>query len=549
QFLMIIQDIPYRSLPNQPELFLQYLELQPAALQFFEAAPILDRNNFDRDRVLDRTIHRSAMASILRRQNQRYACSSETLDRIEKLANGDSVAILTGQQVGLFTGPLYTIYKALTAVRLADELSNRGIGAVAVFWLETEDHDLDEVTNRTILNSRGSPQKLDCRHSLFSEATRSTRPVGSIVFPESISNVINEFTDHLPDTEWKQEVRSLLGATYRPGTTFAQGFATLLHKILHGSGLILFDPHDPEAKPLASEVFHWALDQAPAIRSVIRERDHEIESAGFQPQVKQGDHSTVLFYIEDDDRCLLEMKHSRFRLKNRDRFYSLTELQNSLKVHPEKFSPSALLRPIVQDTLFPTLAYVAGPAEVAYFAQAQVLYKLRGLPMPVIWPREGFTLLDTEIRKKIQNLNIEIQECLGEWPLLKNKILQRSNYQKNAAELEPLKGRIETGFASLEHNAEILDPLLPQAMETAKRKIKHNVQKLQTRLQRIEESRNVSKLNTANLLRHYFLTNGNLQERELNFLYFYSLHGPAVLDAIRDGIRLSSFAHRILSVD
>jgi bacillithiol biosynthesis cysteine-adding enzyme BshC len=547
---MAIKDIPYRSLPNQPELFLRYLDLSPEIMRFYRHAPVAaSLGNELRDSALGRPLRRAALAAILRRQNKSYGCGPVTLHGIDELEKEDCVAVLTGQQVGLFAGPLYTTYKALTAISVCRELKERGIRAVPVFWMETEDHDLAEVTHQATLNRDDTVHTFDFGGTLFGSTRESARPVGSIPFPDAIREVVRAFADLLPNSEWKEEIRALLEAAYCPGATFCRAFAQLLHQILPDSGLILFNPQDSQTKPLIADLFRWVLNSSETLHALLSERNREIESAGLIPQVRVPGNSTALFYIENGQRRLLERQGARFSLKNGDRSFSLDELVHCLDHHPERFSPSVLLRPVVQDTLFPTFAYVAGPAEVGYFAQAQVLYELRRLPMPVIWPRESFTLVEPGIRKKMQQLGIDIRDCFAGMQSLQQKVLRQSGFQKQNAELEALKGILEKTFSELERSAEVLDPSLPRAMDTAQNKILHNLKRLQACLLRVEENNSASAAHAANLILHHFLPNRNLQERELGILHFLSARGPAVLDTIRGAMRLSGFSHRILELE
>jgi uncharacterized protein YllA (UPF0747 family) len=291
-----ITNIPFHKIPGQSALFLKYLEYAPAALNFYQKAPTLGNLEATANSVTPLQFHRSALVSILRRQNRIFACHAQTLDQISKLEKPDCVAVLTGQQVGLFANPLYTIYKALTAIRLAEELNKRGIRAVPIFWMDTEDHDLAEVTCRTMLDSSSSLRTVDFRKFLF-----NVLPVGSvgpIPFSEGILQGTEEYLRNIPEGIWKAEIRSQLESTYRPGSTFGRSFAELLFRILPESGLILFDPHDAEAKRLAAIVFQTAIANGDAFRSALLQRKQELEDSGFHSQVSILENSTVLFFTE-----------------------------------------------------------------------------------------------------------------------------------------------------------------------------------------------------------------------------------------------------------
>jgi bacillithiol biosynthesis cysteine-adding enzyme BshC len=546
----MIKNIPYSQIPNQSALFLKYLENSPDALRFFQDTPDFENLLTERrKRIIRGEFARSEIVNILKRQNESYGCTPKTFSRINELVRPDCVAIVTGQQVGLFTGPLYTIYKALTAVHISEALRDRGIPAVAVFWMETEDHDLKEVSHQTVLAPDNAVHIKDYRDTLFPDSLPYNQPVGSIPFPESIRTVVDDFIRTLPNSGWKPEVASILKRTYQPGFTFAQSFGRILTVILQDSGLILFDPRDAETKPLVSQVFGWALEQADTIHSVLVDRSHELESTGFHSQVHISDNSTLLFYIENNERLALERSHPGFRLKNRGLEFSPGDLRAQLASNPEKFSPNVLLRPVVQDTLFPTLAYVGGPSELAYLAQVEVLYTLLEKPMPVIWPRESFTLMDTDIRDSMLRLGIEIQDCFEGIQSLKEKALQNKGAGKAAPRLKVLIHKLETTFEEIRQDAENLDPSLQKGLDTARSKILQNLRRLHSRILHIEGSVDASVLTAAGLLLNHCLPNRNLQEREFGILHFLSRHGPSVLDSIRSGIQTSGFFHRVLQLE
>jgi bacillithiol synthase len=541
-----ITDVPFRSIPRQSELFLSYLESAPAALRFYQQAPSMESlKNAARITGMDPKYPRAQIGSILRRQNRSYGCDAATLDRIADLENPDSVAVVTGQQVGLLTGPLYTIFKAMTAVRLAGELRRRGINAVPVFWMDTEDHDLAEVTHLTVLNEDCSLEKFDYR-TIFSQQPPAC-PVGDIRFPEAVRQAVLDFLSRLPEGDGKPGLKLQLESTYRPGTTFTQSFAELMVRMLQGSGLVFFDPRDGEAKQLVSGVFQTALRQENELREALLRRNRELENSGFHSQVSVLENSTVLFFIENGERRALEKRSdSRFGLKNTERAYTAEEMLNIAARNPEKFSSNVLLRPLVQDHLFPTIAYVGGSSELAYFAQIEVLYRLYGRPMPVIWPRDSLTLIEPEVGEAMDRLGIEIRNCFQEKQALAQKAIRNSGFSKAAESLDELQGRLDAALTEIKPELQAFEPPLAQALETARRKITHNVQLLKSRVVRFEEARNSSLSAALEMMLNNCYPYQTLQERELGIHHFLARHGFPVLDAIRSAMERDGFAHRVL---
>jgi|WetSurSiteA1Bulk_404760.scaffolds.fasta_scaffold06864_3 bacillithiol synthase len=542
-----IQDIPFSSIPHQSALFLSYLNFSPPALRFYSNAPTIESlERIARADPADLRFPGAEITSILRRQNDAFGADAKTQHQIDELEKAGCVAILTGQQVGLFASPLYTIYKALTTVHIAEELKKRGIRAVPIFWLETEDHDLPEVTHRTLLDPHGSIQTIDYRGTLFKEAGMLPGSVGSLRFPESVREVVHDFLSRFPDSSWKGEIQHQLESTYKPGATFALSFAQLLSQILRGSGLILFDPHDSEAKRLTRAVIQKSLRESDTLRAALLERNQELESAGFHSQVSILENSTVLFLFEDGARYALERRDSGFALKNGSRIFSLDELLSLAEQTPEKFSPNVLLRPLIQDYLFPTIAYVGGSSEVAYFAQIEVLYRLFGRPMPVIWPRNSFTLIESQIGAEMDRLQITLQDCFHDRQSLTEKVLRNSGFSEAATNIEGLQRLLDHGLTEIKPELQAVDPTLARALETARRKIFHNVQRLKSQVIRLEATQNSAISNIVDMLRNNCFPNGALQERELGIQHFLVRYGPSVLDDIRASLELGRFSHRVL---
>lgn len=485
------------------------------------------------------------MAAILRRQNESFGAGASTFSHIEELEKPDSVAIVTGQQVGIFSGPLYTIYKALTAIKLAEALKTRGVRAVPLFWMDTEDHDLEEVSHCTVL-SGASPLAIDYRNILFGESIPPATPVGSIVFSESIRQAVEDYHSHLPDGDWNSAVRSQLELTYKPGSSFANSFASLMSRIFNGTGLILFNPQDSEAKQLCSPLFQRALREANSIHSMLVQRKHELETAGFHSQVNILENSTVLFLSAEGRRRAMERRNSGFALKGGKRILPLDELLESAVRNPDNFSPNVLLRPLIQDHLLPTVAYVGGSSEVAYFAQIEILYSLFGRPMPVIWPRNGFTLIEPEIGADLDRYGIKVQDCFQGKQFLTESAIRNSGFSKAVARMEELQKNLDQVLTEVRSEMHSFEPPLAQALDAARSKITHNTQLLKSRIVQLETARNSSLPNEIDLMLNNCYPNRNLQEREFGIHHFLTRYGPTLLDFIRQATDPENFAHRVL---
>src|SRR5579863_864567 len=341
---------------------------------------------------------RAALVAALASQNQ----ANGAKDSLARLAQPGTVAVVTGQQVGLFGGPALTIYKALTAVRLAADLTARGIPAVPIFWLASEDHDFPEVSNTFSFNSAHEPVRLHIEPP--ADAKGRSRPVGNL----RIENPpLAELRRSLAGFPHGEEVAAVVEAAYPPGVTMTQGFRALLHKILPNSGLLTLDPLDPNIRAIAAPLVAEALSAAPELKARLLERNRELSAAGYHAQVHLEPKTSLFFLLKDGERTPLRRKDSEFA---------------SLRDQAAEVSPNALLRPVIQDYLLPTAAYIGGPAELAYFAQSSVIYDRLLGRMPVVLARSAFTILDARASKLLARYKLTVPETLVHEEALKERL-------------------------------------------------------------------------------------------------------------------------------
>jgi uncharacterized protein YllA (UPF0747 family) len=262
--------------------------------------------------------------------------------------------------------------------------------------------------------------------------------------------------------------------------------------------------------------------------------------------VSVSENSTVLFFIENGERRALEQRESGFGLKNINRTFGLDELLGYAGEAPEKFSPNVLLRPLVQDHLFPTAAYVGGSAELAYFAQIEVLYEIYDLPMPVLWPRDSFTLIEPEIGAEMDRMGIEFPDCFRGKHHLDQKAVQVSGYSQAAANLDSMQEQLDRVLTEIKPELQAVEPPLAQALETARRKIMHNILHLRSQVTRWEGTRHSSISDRVNLVLAHCYPNSNLQERELGIYHFLARCGSSLLNDIRSLMETGNFEHHVI---
>ena len=338
------------------------------------------------------------LADALEAQNARYAMSPARSANLDALRSG-AVAVVTGQQVGLFLGPLYTLYKAASSIRLARWLAQRwSTPVVPVFWLQTEDHDAQEIAVCHV--ARGGDEPL----SLSIDVEDNGVSVAHRVLPDAIVDVLATLREEISRLPHGDEHLACLTRHYRPGASWGEAFAGVLAELFAEDGLVLIDPRDPALAASAAPIHRRALADARPIAEALVARGHEILLEGRRPVVHVRENAPLSFFHPEGPagrRCRLAAVGDGFVEVGKARTHTLAELLGVLDEKPSVFSTSALLRPILQDTWLPTVAYVGGPAEVAYFEQLPPLYAAFGLTMPVIVPRAHFRLVDEQAKRAL----------------------------------------------------------------------------------------------------------------------------------------------------
>jgi bacillithiol biosynthesis cysteine-adding enzyme BshC len=408
---MKAQCLPFQQIPHTSRLFLDYLSYTPSVHKFYPRSPLFSEwAKAESERVSYPPDRREKVAAILERQNRSWGASPKTLLNIERLKKG-ALSAVTGQQVGLFGGPLFSIFKALSAVKLAEEATSAGVDCVPIFWLATEDHDLAEVDHVNLALPQGPPQRLAIDWRARTSSVTSDAPVGTVKFGSEVNAVVSAATDLLGDSE----VTEWLRLAYRPGETLGSAFALLFAKLFAEFGVILLDPADKEFHDLAKPVLKAAIEQASELDDALLERGKEIEAAGYHQQVKVTPASALLFQVKDGVRTVVRRRSEGSNggelIVGSERISS-DDLIAEIDRAPESFNPNVLLRPVVQDYLLPTLVYAGGAAEIAYFAQAAIVYeKLLGRVTPIL-PRFSATWLSLSRSAFLAAMVLACRKCL-----------------------------------------------------------------------------------------------------------------------------------------
>jgi bacillithiol synthase len=531
---------PFNQIPHTSRLFADFLSNQPGIRQFYPRSPLLQEWIKDEaSRVKYDSGRRAQVADILQRQNQQWGSFAEVTKNILRLRDG-AHALVTGQQVGLFGGPLFSIYKALTAVKLAALATENGVDCVPVFWLATEDHDLEEVNHVFVPGPDASLQKI------VSSAQRVLgAPVGEVRFDEEITATIESLAPLLGESE----ILSALRESYRPGETFGSSFARLFASLFGDWGVILLDARDPELHAIAEPIFQAAVERAAEIDDAILVRGKELEAAGYHQQVKVTPSSTLLFTLHEGARLPVHRRNddNDHFVVGRDEV-SLANLLGRIAASPRDFSANVLLRPVVQDYLLPTLAYAGGPAEVAYFAQGAVVYeKLLGRVTPVV-PRFSATIVDSKLQSLLEKFQISFADILRGPETLREVLAMRLLPGELRSNFERALASLQSSMAAVRDSLSRVDKTLIDAADNAESKMRHQLESLQGRAARAELRQSEVLDRKTAFISNNLYPNKSLQEREIAGVYYLARHGMQLLRDVYESIRPDCLDHQVISV-
>ncbi len=536
------QCLPFSQIPHSTRLFLDYLSYTPSVRGMYPRSPIFSEWAKDEaQRVAYDAARRAKVSEILERQNRAWGASAKTLANIERFRRG-ALAAVTGQQVGLFGGPLFSIFKALTAVKLAEQATAAGVDCVPVFWLATEDHDLAEVNHVALVSEHGLPESFSVESRAVADA-----PVGAVKFGAEIEPVVERAATLLGDSE----VTTWLRQAYRPGETLGSAFALLFARLFADWGVILLDPAEKDFHYLSKPLFRAAIERASELDEALLGRGKALEAAGYHLQVKVTSATTLLFEVKNGSRTVV---HRRNNGANGDEFavgeerISPKELVDQIEQAPEKFSPNVLFRPVVQDYLLPTLVYTGGAAEVAYFAQAAVVYeKLLGRVTPIL-PRFSATLVEAKAERILTRYQLALPDVFHGPEEVREAIAARSLPSDLQARFSEAYASAEQSMAAVREAIGRLDSTLVQAADRARMSMWNQINRLHRRASRAELLRNEVITRHADALSHALFPHKALQEREVAGVSFVARYGPDLLANLYETIRPDCHDHQVIEV-
>jgi len=532
--------LPFSQIPHTIRLFADFLTYSADVQRFYHRSP-----HFREWLKLETPNHaypserRQRVADILERQNRAFGSSSKTHANISRFRNGACAAV-TGQQVGLFGGPTFSLYKALTAVRLAEQAQAAGVDCVPIFWLATEDHDFEEVNHTFLFGPEGGLEIVEVSSSGPKDA-----PVGTVRFSAEIEKVVEVAANLLG----AGELADILRETYRPGETLGSAFAKLFARLFGEWGVILLDAGDPEIDAIAEPLYRSAIERASELDEKLLERGKELESAGYHQQVKVTESTTLLFMFRDGVRVPVH-RHGNgdgeTQFKVGEEKLSRSKLLEKIASDPQNFSANVLLRPVVQDYVLPTLVYTGGSAEVAYFAQVAVVYQeLLGHVTPIV-PRFSATIIEAKSQRLMERYGLSIPDLFRAPDALRELLAARALPPDLQEAFDQAKSAIENSLSAIRASLERLDATLVDAAKNTEEKVSYQLGQLQARAARAELRQTEVLARHAEFLNNALYPSKALQERELAGVAFLARHQLNLLRDLYSLIHTDCLDHQVV---
>ncbi len=540
--------INFRDIPGHQNLFLDYLYKFENVKEFYE-------NDFrNKDEYLNKfkkisgseRIFRNEIPNIILKLYSNLEPSQKTKDNISSLKEKNTLTIVTGQQLGILGGPLYTFYKIITAIKLASSLSERyaEYNFVPVFWLEGDDHDLEEVSHINFVNDKNELLKLNYGEVNPDDEIKVS--VGNIKFNNSISTFFEELSKNLRDTEFKEPLLTKLKSFYKEGKTYRESFSELIFWLFDEYGLVMFNPQDNEIKSLLKPIFKKEIKEF---------RTHTEKLVNVSARLEEIYHAQVkvkpinLFYGNEEGRFSIEpMDEGGYRLKRKKKKFTNEEILSEIENNPQYFSPNVLLRPICQDYILPTAFYIGGPSEISYFAQVMKIYSLFNIEPPYIYPRSSATIVEKNINSILEKYNLSVVDIFTDIEKLKSMVVEEISATSMEDVFNKAQHDIDLTLDNLKEKLFVIDKTVAETTVKYREKIFHYLNELKDKSKDSQAKKHEITLRQIDKASVALYPHSNLQEREFNFIYYANKYGMDFLKKLFDEIELNKFEHQTLKL-
>lgn len=519
---MNLHQIEFEDTNRFSSLFLDYLQNKKELQPFFTYLPQLDQ--FE-EIIANRGFQdhrRDILVKVLKEQYEGQSISEAVASNIDLLNENEAFTVTTGHQLNIFTGPLFFIYKVVTAINMAKMLGEHfpKNKFVPVYWMASEDHDFAEINNFRLFGKK------------YEWQSDQKGPVGRMN-----TSSMKELLDELP------EKPSFCDDAYLGSKDLAAATRYIANHLFGNHGLVVLDADNKDLKKefipaIKDDLFNNQPFQ------LANQSTTQLEALGYKKQIHPREIN--FFYMEDGIRERFEYADGTFKVLNTDLKFSKEEMEKLIETHPEKFSPNVVMRPVYQETILPNLAYIGGPAEVAYWLQLKEVFDHFQIPFPAVFPRLFAMIVNKAVNKKINKLQLNAEDLFQEFDLLKKQLIYSNGDPQHSLD-EELLG-IEKSFDLIKEKAELIDKSLSGFVMSEFKKVEKGVINIQKRLKKAEEAKEEVKINQLNSVLEKLFPNGGPQEREDNFLNFY-LNNPEFINRLIEILDPFVLKYNILTED
>jgi bacillithiol biosynthesis cysteine-adding enzyme BshC len=463
---------------------------------------------------------------------------------LEYLTHPESVILITGQQLGLFASPLYTIYKIISTIKLAEYLNkqNNSFKYLPVFWLETEDHDFKEINHIGLLDKDFQPKRI-----IYEGKDRAKVSLRHYQIEPSISSFMSEIEENLLITEFSDDLFKKISENYTPNNNWMTAIRDFLKEIFHPYGLLFFQPGDEALKKISVDFFTQLLLKGKEIRDAFDNQSNKLMAMGYQNQVKNIPGQTFLHLeLEDNQREHLYKEGESYFFKDSGKRFNQSEVISLITNNPIIVSSTVVSRPILQSWLLPVAAYIAGPGEIAYWAQLGEMFHGFELAMPVVYPRISATIVEPKIARYIGKYSLEIDDL----PYKMNKFIE--TYFKNLGEkkgedpLKDLHQLLDNETIKVESYLKTLDPTLVGIGKKSFERMLQTLDNLENRVIKVKEQKESQLTSHLKQIHASFFPKETPQERFQSPIYYLNKFGPDFIEHLFSELEIDKFNHQLL---
>ena len=486
---------------------------------------------------------RRSLTDVLRRQNETFGCGEKTLRNINLLQEKKTFAVITGQQAGLMTGPLLTIYKTLTVIKLSEQLNQDYENKfIPVFWVVSDDHDFEEVNHLFVVNRENEVVRL----KYVPEKDVERYPVGTIPVDHQISTVLEQFIENTPETEFKESVLETIRTAYIGARSVADGFCRFMTKLFQDYGLVVVDPLDPGLMELTVPVFEKEIHDPEKSTSCVLQAGEQLQKRAYHQQIHLRPGHLNMFLEIEGRRHSVSRENEIFKANKVN--FNQKELLEKLQSSPERFTPNVVLRPIVRSYLLPTAAYIGGPAEISYYAQMRDVFDVFGVPEPIVYPRVHGMLVEGKIRRILNKYNIDPLDVYTRADGLIQDIVKENLPEAFRAVFQETERDIDGLFSKIRDAVTPIDSSLNDLVTRSRNRLTHDIEKIEKKaIQAQKRSEEVVVRQIENVKTNLFPM-GEYQERILNIGPFLILYGPDFIHQLYNSIDVDAKRHQIFDV-